>query len=152
MQRSCSLGCLCFVTPGALSSCIANRRTEDLHRMEHAWFAIQTIDSMRIGHNAPFQVSILVLFYPPLFCLCLSVVCSLLLLAPLILFYFRCLPFSNESFLKQIIFVQCQGTGVNFERNVVLTKQDRSMGRISGFRSLRYSRHTSHMQVEFLLP
>ena len=45
---------------------------------------------------------------------------------PLILF----LLFSRS---QQIIFVQCQGAGVNFERNVVLTKQDHSVGRISGF-------------------
>ena len=48
-----------------------------------------------------------------------------------LLFYFILL----FSLPQQIIFVQSQGTGVNFERNVVLTKQDRSVGRISGFGS-----------------
>ena len=36
MQWSCSLRCRCFVTPGAVSSCKANCRTEDLHRLERA--------------------------------------------------------------------------------------------------------------------
>lgn len=64
-MRSCSLRCRCFVTPGAVASCKANCTTGDLHRMERARFVIQTvqsIDSTRIGHNAPFQVGILFLF------------------------------------------------------------------------------------------
>ena len=148
MQRSCSLRCRCFVTPGAVSSCKANCTAGDLHRMERARFVIQTvqsIDSTRIGHNAPFQVGILFLFSFILF--------VHLLLQPsspgplLFYFYFCCLPFSLES-----IFVQCQGTGVNFERNVILTKQERSVGRISGF--VRIATPGMHLAfgLNFLLP
>ena len=143
MQRSCSLRCRCFVTPGAVASCKANCTTGDLHRMERARFAIQTvqsIDSTRIGHNAPFQVGILflfsfILFVHPLFATFFS-------WAPLIL-----LLFSLES-----IFVQCQGTGVNFERNVILTKQERSVGRISGFVRIAIPGMHLAFGFNFLLP
>ena len=143
MQRSCSLRCRCFVTPGAVSSCKANCTTGDLHRMERARFAIQTvqsIDSTRIGHNAPFQVGILFLFSFILFVYLLFA--TFFSWAPLIL-----LLFSLES-----IFVQCQGTGVNFERNVILTKQERSVGRISGFVRIAIPGMHLAFGLNFLLP
>ena len=50
--------------------------------MERARFFTQTIDSTMIGHNGKVGL----LFHCPLFCLCLSLVCSLLPLGPSILF------------------------------------------------------------------
>ena len=81
----------------------------------------------RIGHNAPLfsgRYTVLVSFILLVFVCCLQPSPP----GPL-LFYFILL----FSLPQQIIFVQCQGTGVSFERNVVVTKQDRSVGRISGF-------------------
>ena len=77
MQRSCSLRCHSFVTPGPCPpparEIVEQKNTSQLHRMERARFVTPTIDSTRIS----LFWSVYILCDSPLFYLCWSVVCNL---------------------------------------------------------------------------
>ena len=147
MQRSCSLRCRCFVTPGAVSSCKANCTAGDLHRMERARFAIQTvqsIDSTRIGHNAPFQVGILflfsfILFVHPLFATFFSWASLILLL------------FLLSAFLARIYLCSVSRHGCQFRTECYSYETRAFGGPYIRLRSHRYSRHASRIWVEFFI-
>ena len=147
MQRSYSLRCRCFVTPGAVSSCKAIVEQEICTVWNVLGSPFKQFKALiPRGSVTMLHFRSVYCFSSPLFCL---FICCLQPSSPgslLFYFYFRCLPFSLESFL------QCQGTGVNFEQNVVLTKQDRSVGRISGFVRIAIPGMHLAFGLNFLLP
>ena len=111
---------------------IVDRR---LYRMDQAWFVTQTNGF----HDDRSQCSISGRYtFPFSFILLLSVCCWQTSLGSCYFyFYFAvCLsPIFLQSFKLSLFSVMAR-PGVNSEQNVVLIKQDRSVGRISGFRSL----------------
>ena len=102
-----------------------------------------------IGHNAPLQVGLLFRF--PLFCLCLSVVCSLLRTCPFLLFSLCLSPSFPRTLTNYLSPVSGDGrvsipSGMSFLWNKIVRRAVFLVLHCS----LWYSKHASHMWVEFL--